>query len=423
MSKTSWKYVPYVFLFLLVFIVWGKVLNQAFLGEGAAYIVEPAGSMIDRGARIAHRYDVGALLFFNAVKDIIRDQMSVYMLVLLIGEALVACALFLVIKKVTRSNWAALFASILFITNYIGSFQILGVGYYQWFIQRVPWFSISLIGLYFLERFLDEDKIWLYITSLFCYLLSLFLAHYSLLILPIFIIRPFTKLISKKIKVKKYLRTILLTSLFVLGSYLMIKDQGLKKEREGIVTFLMNNGSILKKISPQITKISVPPGVVMFIAKAFGELDLNRFFVFSTLQIIDMITFPLMLLMSVITFVIYKKEKEIGKFLLALLLSLPLSLLMIIYLSPYFTNIYEPSRYLYLASILSSSFWGIFLYWLAKKNKVLKVIVGSLLLAWVVHNNSLIQRKFDSLQKKHDTVLLTIDLLRQYEFESGISYF
>ena len=218
-------------ILLLTTIVWGKVFNQALIGEGSIYFAEPYLSIIkSEGAAILwSRHDTQAILFFHLIRDVFRDNMKAYMGFLLLGSAFVTVTAFFLIRKVTGSFLAATLASILFTANFIGSFEILGLGYYQWFIQRVPNFGLALISLICLHNFLQKKKTADYLLALVLYLLAVFLARYTIHILPLFALYIFfTTLMTRNAKqLRTYLYSFGLILPFLIGSYILMKAQTL----------------------------------------------------------------------------------------------------------------------------------------------------------------------------------------------------
>lgn len=108
---------PLFLVAFLTFLVWHRVLDQALIGEGPTYFVEPYASMLSESglSGVAQRHDVQALIFFHFFADIFQDNMRFYMGFLLLGMISVNFSLFWLASRVTKSVWAGVMASVIFI--------------------------------------------------------------------------------------------------------------------------------------------------------------------------------------------------------------------------------------------------------------------------------------------------------------------
>lgn len=410
-----WTFFGTVIVFFLTLLVWHPVLGQALIAEGPTYLIEPYASMLDNHSLkdIASRHDVGALLFFKFFGPIFKDKMSFYMLVLLTGAGLVNVSLFLLVYKITKSFVAALLSSILLIANYIGSFEILGIGYYQWFIQRVPNFALILLSFWFLVNSYKNGK-QAYLMSVLLYFLAVFLAHYSILLLPLFVLYPLSKTfiesrfgtkVNIPLKSQNVFYNFLLTVPFIIITFLLIKNQLISAEI-GMGEFIRGRPQILWEILREITILTIPPDAI----RAFVKLLDTRFLFEDLFVLLEVIVICAWVIFALFTL---KFEKVSRPFFLSVLLSVPIIVFLVIYLNSYFVGHYESSRYLYVPSILVSVFWGIALHALSKKGTLAKFIVVGVVFWWFFYNQTTILRHFDAWQERHDRVLQTINLVRE----------
>lgn len=394
------KILSLLLLTVVTIYIWKAVLGQALIGEGAIYFSEPYLSLLKVNplAVLWSRHDSQALLFFNLVRDIFRDDMKLYMWFLLISVVIVNASLFLLIKKVTGSVFAALLSCILMATNYVGSFEILGLGYYQWFIQRVPNFALSLLGFYFLIKHLEKNKVKDYIFSFILYSLAIVLSRYSIHILPLYLFYTiFTIFPSKKkldIKIKS---VIFVTIPFIVISYVLFESQDLvtgTKEVNSIAEAL----KFVPQMFHQLSYLSFPFLQPLF--KQNSSINLNT---------ISILTIFFYLLISVY---VIRSSKKIKPFVFSVLLSLPFSIFLSILLNPIFINYFDSSRYLYYSSILTSSFWGIALVALAKKNKLFFGITILVVVLWISFNKYTLDKKMFEWQDRHDPVTATFSFFK-----------
>ena len=198
----------------LTLLLWHRILNLSFLGESAVYFQSEYVKFIQDGfSHFWNRHDVFALLFFYFLGNILKDSMSAYHFLLFVMTVLVNYSVYLLVQKLTTSHKAAVFSTILFVANYNGSFELLGTGFnYPTFLQRVVTLPIVLISFYLLHN-------GRFILPLILYTSALFLAHFNLVLLPLFLIYIFISFFPKFIKSAVH-------SLPYVGiSYLLIKNQ------------------------------------------------------------------------------------------------------------------------------------------------------------------------------------------------------
>lgn len=376
-----------LFIFTTTLFVWKGVLGQALIGEGPTYFVEPYVSMVENGGlkELWGRHDVQALLFFHYVRDFFYDNMTLYMFVLVCGAFFVAFTVYLIIKKITNSTFFGICGSIFVISNFVGSFEILGLGYYQWFIQRVPNFGIALIGFICMINFTKIKKIQYYFLSLSLYLLAVFLARYTIHILPLFILY----LVFNKNRLS---RKFLLILPFIVGSYILMKAQSLVQG--GDIFIFIRDLSMIPKVFNQVTFLTLP----------FLML-LPKYVIAGLIKIISPLVF---LAYFSIGYFAIRKNAKLMPILLSLLLSVFISVYLSIFLNPYFANFYDTCRYLYYTSILVSLFWVISIHILIKDKLLIKLPFFLFVIVWFFFNNRLISINFEIWKERHDPVVTTI---------------
>lgn len=422
MNKKSLFWLSFVAVFTL--FVWKRVIGLALVGEGPTYFAEPYVSMISNEGivTISERHDVGALLFFNVAKNFFGSRHVYYMLVLLIGEIVVVSSLFIVIRKLSGSDFAATLSSIMFASNYVGSYEMLGLGYYQWFIQRVPYFALTLISFLYLHKFLVEKKINYYLVSIFLYSFALFLAHYSMLIIPLILIYPFAYLISNKFHLKDYLKSIFFVAPYLFVTYLLIKNQPIKAEM-GLFVFLKNMPNIFQIIIREITILTIPVEIIkkvlIFLNSNVIAAGVTAGISISLETFINIVGILLFVLMVVLATKTYVKESNKRPLLLAVFLSIFPITFMAVYLNPYFYKFFDSSRYLYLSSMFVAAFWGITLSFYGENSVFKKFIVVFLFSVFAIINIKTLNDKFIADQPKHKAVLDTFNFVRDYKFPSG----
>lgn len=398
------KILPSVLIFIFTFIIWKPVLNQALIGEGPIYFNPPYVTMLDTDPLkvLWSRHDSQALLFFQIAGYTFKDNMKLYMLFLIIGASFVSICLYFLIKKLTGSSITSSIAVIFFVTNYVGSYEILGLGYYQWFIQRVPNFGIAFLSLISLAVFFEKRRKFLYYLAVILYTIAVFLARYTILILPLFIFYIiFVNTFDPK-KNNKKLFLVLCTSIpFIVVTYILYKAQSLVTGSAEI-TSIRQLLAIIPNVFYQTTYLTFP------FLKSFSRYISNP---------ITTITIPLIFIYIISTLFVIKKDKTKNKSLsaitLSIALSIPLSILISIVLNPVFLPYYDSSRYLYYTSLLTSSFWGIIIWQLIKLKKIIFLPVCLIIIVlWVIYNINILNYNFQNWDDKFPPVLKTFNYMK-----------
>lgn len=382
------------FIFATTYEIWKGVLNQALIGEGPIYFVEPYLSMIDNGGfkELWTRHDVQALLFFRYFRDLIGKDIDIYMWFLIFCVAIVALVVFYIVRKYSNNILFPFFSSVLVTANFVGSFEMLGIGYYQWFIQRVPNFALALFGFILLIGYIKKKDKKYYVLSLIIYLLSVFLARYTIHILPLFVL--FILLNDSR---KKLLTKLALASPFIVGSYLLMSAQTLV-DGGTFWTFIFDLKTI-PKVFYQVTYLTFP--FISFV----GKLSLD--------VAVKIINVPVTITYFALAYFAIKRNTKIFPIVISLLISIYGSVYLSIYLNPYFSNGYDTCRYLYYTSILVSLYFGITLGNLFDKSKAIKVLIVIIAIVWYFYNKNLIMLGMNDWQEKHDPVIYSMKYIRK----------
>lgn len=399
------------FVVLFTFFIWYRLLGQAFVGEGATYLVEPYASQLGGYLEIFKRYDVQALLFFRAFGNIARDNMRFYMGALLLGITLVSCGLFMWVREATKSALAGIISSMLFIANFVGSFEILAIGVYPYFIQRVPNFALALISLVFLSKFLSTRKKKYYLLSFLFYAMGAFLAHYTLLILPTLCLYvAIYVLFEEAFSIKRCFYGLIYILPFVVWSYFLYHIEPKLVRIEGLYQLINTTPQLLLNVLSKLTIMTFPQEVIMFLSNAIFGMSLGR--VETFLEAIKNISYLVGALYTMVAFFVIFKYKKYRSFMLVVFFSIPISLIMALFLRE--SIIYETSssRYLYFPSMVVSIFWGLIFYLMIRKNFIIKILISIFLIYYILFERKLIMRSFDEVQPKHDSIHSTISFLK-----------
>lgn len=414
-KKKSYLWLGLLIVSFLTFIVWYRVLGQALMVEGPIYLAEPYVTQIFKGSlgSILSRYDLEVVLFFRVFGNLAKDNMKFYFSFLLLGITLVNFGVFVAVKEVTKSFTAGIIAAALFISNFIGTFNMLGQGAYQFFIQRVPGFAFALFSFVFVAKFFETKKNKYYWFSFALYATGMFLAHYTFLFLPLLLYFIFAQTVFNDFRnVKKWFLAIVYIFPYILWSYFLIRIQpaiGPSNSLFGpsnspFLQFFISRHLLIPEILGRLTIITVPLGTIGFISRIFNGL--------SYAAVVSNLSYPIAVLYLVVTIFIFVKYKKMRVFILSIFLAIFTSIMMALYLRIGITVEFSSNRYLYLPSMFVSIFWGLPFYLLIRKGKIFKIIVPIFLASLFLYQRSLIIKAFDVEQPASDTFLSSISFIK-----------
>lgn len=232
------------FISCLTFLVWHKLLNQTFFGEGFYYF-DPK---ITLGS-----HDNFAVIFFRFIAPLFRDNFRAYFLFQIVVMILLNVTLFYLVDYFTKSKFISLISSIFFLSSYLGLFEMFGTGNYQRFVQRVANLIPLLFSFIYFSRYLQIKRIKHYLISIFLFSASLLMGHFSTFLLPLFIIYPI--IVSKSIK---------LSIPFVVINLLLISQGSLFQEIQP--SFPNDIWYIIKGPILQLANLIIPPFITQKIA-------------------------------------------------------------------------------------------------------------------------------------------------------------
>lgn len=388
---------PTLLLISGTIFAWYKILFQVPLGEGYYYF-DPGQDFFREGltfqplgSYLAH-YDNLPRLVFDFLPPLFKDNLMPYQGFELLNLVLLSITIYFVINYFFKNKWLSFMATFLFSVSYVGLFEIIATGNYQRFIQRVPNFIFLFISFWLLAKYFETKKIKYYLFSILTFATTVFLAHYSTFLLPLFMIYP---LIRDK--------NILISAPYLLVNYLLIKND--------FYTSGVSPSFDINLILLQLSNITYPPSLLNSIA-AIAQ-PYTKTVVFLSIPII--FTY----LMG-----IYLVKKREPKY-LAFYLTSFLTLFSILYLNlligkiDYMTFVrgdryyFIPvetlsqlgvgfiggSRYYVLPSIFNSIIFST-IFWVLLKNgrRLFYFLSTTLLTIYLIYNTSLIWKEIDAIQ-------------------------
>lgn len=387
-------------IFFVSFFVWRKTLFQTFLGEGYFYFeywrhfISPT-----IGLRILFSYDNFARLMFTIVPEIFRDNFFLYQFFQLLICSILYSSVYWVVYKITNNRLVGLIAAILFASNFIGNFEMIADGNYDRFVQRIPNFIPAIFSLYFLDQYLSNYKQKYLTFSAVLYAIGLFLAHITIMILPLFIVYPFIDLINKTKNKKTIAKAFLSSIIFFLITFAQVFPDPYHQNKS-FLNFLLNEKNLIEKLLYQLVSTSLPFKFIEMVAKNFWPFEKLTNPYIPLVQIFSSIILSLYLIGIRIT---YRVNKNIFKLYLSVFLSLWGGLILYFYsddkLNP-FVEIGAGRQY-FLFVMYSAILHSILLF-VCLPTKIYKTISIVFVFLFVIYNSGYINKFISALDYKHE---------------------
>lgn len=391
------KKITILIITIITLLVWKPILGQVPMGEGYYYFDRCQNQFItpnDCGTNI-WQFDNLARITFQLMIPLFGDNIHLYMFGQMFIMIIVYLIFYIVLFKITKNNLFSLIATILFLTNHTGSFSMMSIGNYQRFVQRVPNLIPIFISFYFLTNFFKTKNFKFLVISLVTFTLSIYLAHHSIFMLPLFIAYILIIAITQKFNIKPLAINLVALASFLLIAQALIKNDHLTP-KEGIYDFISNTDRVYEKVLLQIPNILIPSQITKTIALKFYDPQILYPYVITQKHILY-----LLLPLLIITFITTKKDDSISKLYKASILALPLVCFLNLY--AYGTGTPDPlknfgeDRIYFIPSIFSSliiaflfcNLWNL-------KGRLMKFVSVVIFISFLIYNNNQIQK--DSLK-------------------------
>lgn len=389
-------YLPCLAIIFLTVLVWHKLINQTPLGEGFYYF--------DPGQRYFDFWqgDNFARVIFGFLPQYFGDNLSLYMAFQLLVMVLVHLSFFTLILYITKNILVSFTTTTLFLGSFIGSFEMLGSGNYQRFIQRVPNLIPFFFSFLLFIKYLESKKLSHYFLSILLFAISLWMGHFSTFLVAIFLIYSFFYSKSK----------ILLSIPFFIVNYLMIKTDHLTPTTN-IGSFLAHHKllDLFREITLQLSNMLLPIPLIHKIAAISSPYT-------DTLIVL---TIPFVLLLLIGIKIVHKKNPKYLNLYLTSLAIIPILLFLNLYLGkvdadyniagsmPYYAPSDYPNRgslefikgdrYYYLPTFFLSILFTLILYSIFSKQKK---VLYPILFIYLIYNTNLIWQSMDKIQPLSD---------------------
>lgn len=413
MKNMRKKLIPHVILTIICVFVWFKTVNQSFLGEGFYYYDSLRRYFPHGILNSIWEYDNFAKMFFAYTVPILKDNIFIYQVIQLGTLIALTITLFHFIKYFTKNSWIGFTGAAIFSANYLGLFEMIGVGNYQRFIQRVPNQILILLSFIELAKFYETGKIKKYLISLILFTISVLFAHFSTFLLPIYIIYPIINSLINRCKVIKFSKNIIYSIPFIIINLFLI-SQDFHTPDSNFINFIKLNGlsKILSSITLQLSNMLIPPFLIEKIASVTSSYK-------DTLIVI---TIPIVAVFLLGIFIVKKKQRKLLTIYLSSVVTIPVLLFLNFYLDKinplynmrgytyyFLANVYsrDPSLtatlkgdrcymlpYLFLAIIISILIYVLF----TSYKKFYKAFTIVFITGYVLYNASLVWININKIQ-------------------------
>lgn len=397
------NYLAIISIIGLTFLVWHKILNQVFLGEGYIYFNKfaPYTFITSHGLLNIGRSDNFARFVFDIFPPLFKDNIQYYFLFELIIIIILYISLYSTVAIITKSKLIGFLSTVFFLANYVGSFYLIADGNYQRFIQRIPNFIPIIFSFYFLYKFFNKSNILFYFISLILFAIAIFMSHFSSLILPLFLIYPYVQLINQKRDLKIFLSRSLIALSFLIISF-FITHWSEQAPQKSITVFLLTEPHLIEKVLYQIPLITIPLDIVLLASKYLSPPISEPY-----TQLMPIFTAISIIAYSLGGLIVYKKARSLLVMYITVLLSMLGSILLYIYVDSRLDPLkyYGADRFFMISSMLAAISWGIvFGTIFNKKAFKINLIILALISIFVYYNTTLIYKHIDSIQYKSEMI-------------------
>src|SRR5574341_2136126 len=152
----------------ITLLTWYKILFEVFKGEGYTYFGIRFATLSKMDKLIGH--DTGARLVFGVLENLFKDNLFLYQVFALLTLVALSILFYLLVWEISRKRTIAFIAALLFSVSFNGTFQMMAIGNYQFFVQRVIYFLLLFPSGLFLVKFLRTRQEKSFVLSVCIYL-------------------------------------------------------------------------------------------------------------------------------------------------------------------------------------------------------------------------------------------------------------
>lgn len=379
-----------VIIFALIFIAWSGILSQTLIGEGGyAYFFKSVSTTFT--------YNYGAILLFNFLMLIFKDNFFLYQAFELASFILIGILFYFFVYEFTQKKEIALTAGILFGVNFTSSFEMIGSGYYGDFVERVFFLIPLLISFILFFRFKNTKRKFYYIASLALCGFAIFLAHFNMFFMVFFLSYIAAAMITEISSIKKVFGEILLVSpfiflsLFIVYLPILLGIGGFLSGTNFFAYLFSNANLIIFNSFRQLVVLTIPENILLMIVGNSPPLykqSMHSLFIPVGLIYISAIIF------------ICKSEKLSRIPIVASFLVLPIAFVLNMFMrGDNVDHLGSGSRYLFAPSVGFAIFWAIFFAHVVKKLN--KNFIYAFIIFWFIIQLSSVNKAIDKEMYSH----------------------
>lgn len=416
------KKIAFLLIIINSFVFWGKIVTQVPMGEGYYYFDRCQNKFIvpPDCPTTVWQFDNLARIMFQTTIPLFGDNIHMYMVLQVVILIILYTTLYLILFKITKNHLFSLLSTLLFLTNYVGSFSMIATGNYQRFAQRIPNLIPLLVSFYFLTKYLDKPRPRNLILFGILFISSVYLSHHSLFLLPVFISYILIYTFAKKINSQFLLKSALLIIFLIFTSLILTKTDHFVP-KQGLVNFVLTTPQIIQKTLLQISNLIAPTEAIKYIAKKWPGYPVSYPFTI-VLQIFSVVLFPVLIIP-----LFSKKKTKTTLLYKASLLALPLICFLNLYAygsdAPHPLKNFGEDRIYFIPSLLSSIVIGYFFDWLIRnKSLIIKVLSLGFFIYFLVYNYNLINKDFGKLTDTSIKMEKFIDYIKLKTQNRDIKY-
>lgn len=391
----------------ILFLTWYRILPTTFIGEGFYYFTN---GFFNRGDYFG--VDIGGRLLFDLFRNVFRDTILYYNLILLAVIISLGIMLYFLVFKSTKNYAAAVIAAILFGTNYEPLYEYLAIGGYHHFVQRVMFFLFLFPSFMLFEKYLRTKKIIYGFPSLVLYTGSIYLGEFHIYFIVFYVTYFLGFYILKRkfslddVKVFLFSTFYPISTAFLLYLDSHVGGVGYIRDKNFLEFLIVKRIEVFDLVFRQLTVLSLPSQITVSIIKNF-HLSYDQGVRYFYLPLIFIYVFAFIY--------IVKKNKAMFPITFCSLLFIPIVFLINIFLrEEYMLNLTQGTRYMFVPSIGYSIFWGIFFSTLLKnlEMSIYRTIGIILLSGWVVMNIVKLNSKIEEYKPRFEAIKKSIEYIK-----------
>lgn len=375
------KFVNLIYILLLLsltFYAWRSLPDLPIRSDGFIYLLNDMQKFW-KGSWAITGFETGAVLFGGIFAKLFGPNMEFYLWAEIVWILVIAVVFFIFLKVVTKKIIVAFSGALIASSSYFGSWDMLSVHCYCFFLERITVVPLLIASLIFLHLFLEKSKNKYYFVSIFFYFLGVGLAHFSVLFTAPFLFYPFFFKLFNHEKKKDIvwglatgLSYLLLSCFFVLIQ--QINESGLRPTW-GFFEFMLNPQKfpyIENMINQLVYWLQYPP-ILQHLGDTYPFHHLTE-------KNASSISFGVIIIYFISAIFIYFKLPKQR----AILLTSIFGVLTILYLNSYFHlyDVAQPdsNRYMYFVTFLYAIFWSHLLWAVFFKRKSVQLFTIGILI-------------------------------------------